>query len=72
RVLFRSDPGQGVSVDVAARTVEYRGGSLPARIPDGTCELLVEGTWNATSVLLGAGDAIEACARSLPYVNDFA
>jgi hypothetical protein len=58
-------------VDLAARTVRCRSGSFPAGIPDGARGQLLEGSWNATSVLLEAGDAIEACARRLPYVTGF-
>ncbi len=29
------------------------------------------GSWNATAVLLDAGDAIERTAESLPYVSGF-
>jgi 3-isopropylmalate/(R)-2-methylmalate dehydratase small subunit len=67
-----ADPAQTVTVDVEARCVRYRDGELPAAIPDGTRDLLLEGSWNATAVLLEAGDAIERCAESLPYVRGFA
>ena len=65
------DPAQQVVVDLAARTVTCRAGSFPAGIPDGVRAQLLEGSWNATSVLLEAGEAIEACARRLPYVAGF-
>ncbi|HVN39118.1 MAG TPA: 3-isopropylmalate dehydratase small subunit [Myxococcota bacterium] len=66
------DPAQEVAVDLAARTVTCRAGSFPASVPDGARGQLLEGSWNATSVLLEAGDAIESTARRLPYVNGFA
>jgi 3-isopropylmalate/(R)-2-methylmalate dehydratase small subunit len=66
------DPTQEVAVDLAARTVTCRAGSFPASIPDGARGQLLEGSWNATSVLLEAGDAIEATAKRLPYVSGFA
>ena len=62
------DPGQEVVVDLEARTVTSRAGTFAAAIPDGARAQLLEGTWNATAVLLEAGDAIEATARRLPYV----
>jgi 3-isopropylmalate/(R)-2-methylmalate dehydratase small subunit len=67
-----ADPAQQVVVDLLARTVGCRAGSFPAQIPDGARGQLLEGSWNATAVLLQAGDAIEACARRLPYVSGFA
>jgi len=66
------DPSQEVAVDLAARTVTCRAGSFPASIPDGARGQLLEGSWNATSVLLEAGAAIETTAKRLPYVSGFA
>ena len=66
------DPTQEVAVDLATRTVTCRAGSFPASIPDGARGQLLEGSWNATSVLLEAGDAIESTAKRLPYVSGFA
>ena len=40
-------------------------------IPAGTRQQLLEGSWDATAVLLDAGDAIEATAERLPYVAGF-
>ena len=65
------DPSQEVTVDIEARTVTCRAGSLAASVPDGTRMQLLEGTWNATAVLLEAGDAIETTAGSIPYVAGY-
>jgi 3-isopropylmalate/(R)-2-methylmalate dehydratase small subunit len=65
-------PEQTVTVNVRARTVTCDVGSFAAQIPDGTREQLLEGTWNATAVLLEAGDAIERAANTLPYVSGYA
>jgi len=64
-------PDQPVEVDVVARSVSHRGRSFSAAVPDGARKQLVEGTWNATSVLLAAGDAIEKTAATLPYLGGF-
>jgi 3-isopropylmalate/(R)-2-methylmalate dehydratase small subunit len=66
------DPAQQVVVDLAARTVTSRAGTMPATIRDGTRQALLEGSWNATAVLIEAGEAIERTARALPYVGGFA
>jgi 3-isopropylmalate/(R)-2-methylmalate dehydratase small subunit len=66
------DPAQQLVVDLAARTVTSRAGVVPATIRDGTRQALLEGSWNATAVLVEAGDAIERTARALPYVGGFA
>jgi 3-isopropylmalate/(R)-2-methylmalate dehydratase small subunit len=65
------DPGREVVVDLLAQTVTSRAGVMRLQMPDGARKTLVEGTWNATAVLLEAGDAIEATARRLPYVSAF-
>ena len=67
-----SRPDQIVTVDVAARTVTCDVGAFTAQIPDGTRVQLLEGSWNATSVLLDAGSAIERTAERLPYLSGFA
>ena len=59
-------PGAGAStVDLAARTRHLRARARsPRGIPDGARRQLLEGSWNATAVLLDAGDAIERTARA--------
>jgi len=65
------DPEQSVLLDLEARTVTSRAGTVAAKIPDGVRRQLLEGSWNATRVLLDAGDAIEATSARIPYLNDF-
>jgi 3-isopropylmalate/(R)-2-methylmalate dehydratase small subunit len=64
-------PDEQLEVDLEAREVRHCGTSWALAISDGTRDQLLEGTWNATAVLLGAGDAIEATAEQLPYVKGF-
>jgi 3-isopropylmalate/(R)-2-methylmalate dehydratase small subunit len=63
------DPEQEVVVNLAARTVRSRAGTVPAEVRDGTRQQLLEGTFDATAVLLEAGDAIERTAARLPYLQ---
>ncbi len=65
------DPDQQVEVDVEARSVTSRAGTVPATIPDGVRKQLLENRWNGTEVLLEAGDAIEASASRIPYLSNF-
>jgi 3-isopropylmalate/(R)-2-methylmalate dehydratase small subunit len=62
------DPSQEVAVDLEACVVTSRAGRMPLGIPDGARRQLLDGTWNATSVLLEAGPTIEATAARLPYL----
>jgi len=65
------DPEQQLIIDLEARTVTSRVGTVAAQIPDGVRRQLLEGSWNATQVLLDAGDAIEATGARIPYLSDF-
>ncbi len=65
------DPEQQVVIDLETRTVISRAGTVTAKLPDGVRRQLLEGSWNATHVLLDAGDAIEATAARIPYLDSF-
>jgi 3-isopropylmalate/(R)-2-methylmalate dehydratase small subunit len=65
------DPQQEVAIDLDARTISYRGGTLPAGVADGTRIQLLEGTWDAMGLLLDAGDQIEATGNALPYISGY-
>ncbi|MDJ0789905.1 MAG: 3-isopropylmalate dehydratase small subunit [Myxococcota bacterium] len=67
-----AEPTQEVEIDLEAREVRCAVGIFPANVRDGTRQQLLEGTWNATAVLLEAGDAIEGTAGRLPYLSGFA
>jgi len=64
-------PGQALALDVERQEVRFMGRTIRARIPEGACNQLLSGSWNAMGVLLDAGDAIERTARALPYVSGF-
>jgi 3-isopropylmalate/(R)-2-methylmalate dehydratase small subunit len=66
------DPTQELVLDLEARTLRSRGGSVSVEIPDGMRQTLLGGTWNATAVLLEAGKTIEHTASQLPYMRGFA
>ena len=60
------DPQQTVTIDLVGRKIRSRAGEMEAAIPDGVRQQLLEGSWDATRVLLEAGDAIEQTAARLP------
>ncbi len=62
------DPDQLIQIDIEAKTLSSRAGKMEVGIPDGVRHQLLEGNWDATSVLLEAGDAIEKTAEALPYM----
>ena len=74
QILFASveeDPSRQITLDIRTATIHYDQGMLPAQIPSGVQTSFLEGTWNATQVLLEAGEKIDSLAAHLPYLNDF-
>jgi 3-isopropylmalate/(R)-2-methylmalate dehydratase small subunit len=65
------DPGLEGIVDLEGSLVRFGARAVPARMPEGARAQLVSGTWDATGVLLEAGDVIERTAQGLPYVAGF-
>jgi 3-isopropylmalate/(R)-2-methylmalate dehydratase small subunit len=72
REAVELDPGQTLALDLRAGTLRSRAGTQAVEMPEGARRQLLEGTWNATALLLGAGAAIEATEARLPYVRNFA
>jgi hypothetical protein len=65
------DPEREIVLDVENREVLFGERAMPAMIPKGHQEQLLTGTWDATFVLLEAGEEIERVAKSLPYVAGY-
>jgi 3-isopropylmalate/(R)-2-methylmalate dehydratase small subunit len=65
------DPEQEIRIDVEARTVTSRSGTAACAMPDGTRQQLLEGSWDATGMLLAGADEVSKTAQALPYVAGF-
>ena len=65
------DPAHDLTVDLAAMQAIYKGVAYPVQMPAGPRNQLLEGTWDATRILLSAKEQIEATAARLPYVAGF-
>ena len=66
------DPEQEIAIDVKARTLSYRAGTVACEISDGTRQQLLEGSWDATGMLLDGADDVDRTAGALPYLDGFA
>jgi len=64
-------PEREILLDVEHRLVRLDERTILAMVPDGVRNQLLTGTWNATGVLLEAGEAIERVAKSLPYIAGY-
>jgi len=67
-----ADPTQQLVVDVDQLTATYGSLVVPAMLPAGIRNQFLEGTWDATRVLLEATPKIKATAERLPYIGGFA
>jgi 3-isopropylmalate/(R)-2-methylmalate dehydratase small subunit len=67
-----ADPTHELVVDVAAQTATYGGLSVQVALPAGIRNQFLDGTWDATRLLLDATPLIKATAGRLPYVKRFA
>jgi len=65
------DPQRDLALDLERLEARFGDRVIPVRMPDGSRSQLVSGTWDATGLLLEAGDAIEGVAQALPYVRGF-
>jgi 3-isopropylmalate/(R)-2-methylmalate dehydratase small subunit len=66
------DPAHDLTVDIDRLTVTYRGGEYAVELPAGVRHQLLEGTWDATRVLVSAAAEVRATAARLPYLRGFA
>jgi len=64
-------PEREIVLDVEAQRVRLGDRTIPARLPDAARKQLLTGTWNATAVLLEAGEEIERVAKGLPYLRGY-
>ncbi len=64
-------PSTEFTMDVKTATIRWDDRRIEAHLPPGTQMSLLEGTWNATEVLLQAEENIESTAARLPYLNQF-
>ncbi len=66
-----ADPKHDLVVDLEKMTASYPGVEIPVLLPAGPRNQLLEGTWDATRILLAAHEQTKATAAKLPYVNGF-
>ena len=67
--LVDQDPAIEISVDLDRMRVSAGDASEAIELPPGARESFLEGTWDATGLLLDRFDEVEAVARRLPYVS---
>lgn len=63
------DPSAPMHLDIDALTVTFNGGSLPVRLQAAAREAFLDGSWDATGLLLDRYEEVEAVAGRLPYIS---
>lgn len=64
-----AQPASRFTLDLEAMTVSGPGIALPLTLTDAARESFLEGTWDATALLLDRYDEVEAVAARLPYIS---
>lgn len=67
-----ADGARTFAVDLEEKTIRSGNLVVPVDLSDGARAQLLDGTWDATAVLLAAGPQIEKTAARLPYLNGWA
>ena len=69
--IVEADPHTPVTVDLEAMRVSAGQGSFEITLPSAAREAFLDGSWDATGLLLENFDQIRAAAAQLPYTNGF-
>jgi 3-isopropylmalate/(R)-2-methylmalate dehydratase small subunit len=62
-------PSGTIALDLEALTADTGGRTFPVTIPAAARESFINGTWDATGLLLEHFDEVEAVAKRLPYMQ---
>ncbi|MFQ3614301.1 MAG: 3-isopropylmalate dehydratase small subunit [Cyanobacteriota bacterium] len=69
QTAIAAQPQLQLSLDLLAKQVSWESHTAPVDLPEGSRQMLVQGTWDATGQLLAAQDRIKQVAASLPYMR---
>ena len=67
--IVDSDPSKELSVDLDAMRVAVGATTYPINLPSAARDSFLDGTWDATGLLLDRFEEVEAVAARLPYVR---
>jgi 3-isopropylmalate/(R)-2-methylmalate dehydratase small subunit len=67
--LVEAKPKEVLTIDLDTQTVNASGRSLAITLPPAARESFLDGSWDATSLLLDRYEEVEAVAAKLPYVT---
>jgi len=67
--LVERDPATTITVDLESMQVSAAGRSFPVSLPSAARDAFLNGSWDATGLLLENFDEVRAVAQRLPYVS---
>jgi len=67
--IVERNPAAELAVDLDTMRVSTEGAAFPIALPAAARESFLDGTWDATGLLLDRFEEVEAVAVRLPYVN---
>jgi 3-isopropylmalate/(R)-2-methylmalate dehydratase small subunit len=67
--MATGNPGLQVTIDLSALTATAGDRSFPVSLPSAARDAFLQGTWDATGLLLDRYEEVEAVAARLPYVS---
>ena len=70
--LVENDPRTEVAIDLGSMRLTAGGASYAIALPAAAREAFMDGSWDATGLLLENFDEVRAVAARLPYANRFA
>jgi len=70
--LVENDPRTEVAIDLGSMALTAGGASYAIALPAAAREAFMDGSWDATGLLLENFDEVRAVAARLPYANRFA
>ena len=69
--MATDDPTLVMTIDLAAQTISARDRMFPATLPAAARDAFLDGSWDATGLLLDRYEEVEAVVARLPYVTRF-
>jgi 3-isopropylmalate/(R)-2-methylmalate dehydratase small subunit len=67
--IAEQNPSTTFSLDLESLTITTGGVSIPVRLPSAAREAFLDGSWDATGLLLDRYEEVRAVASRLPYIN---
>ena len=62
------NPAIDITIDLAAQQLQYDGTKMAVALPPAARESFLDGSWDATGLLLDRFEDVERTARRLPYI----